>query len=167
MKENVLILFKPDVMAKGLSGVVLTRLWQSGLKLVAIRVVKVSRGLAQEHYRHLQDQPFYNDIVEYLQGKFHGSCPVMALVYSGEGAIKKLRDIAGATNPEEAAPHTIRGALGRITTAGIFENVLHVSSDRKEAEREIKLWFEADDIEDNLYPVKTKIVKSYQKKIWG
>ena len=99
MKENVLILFKPDVMAKGLSGVVLTRLWQSGLKLVAIRVVKMSRGLAQEHYRHLQDQPFIT-ISWNICRKICGSCPAMALIYSGEGAIKKLRDIAGATGPE-------------------------------------------------------------------
>jgi len=84
-----------------------------------------------------------------------------------KGRLKKCRTIAGATNPEEAAPDSIRGSYGRITTAGIFENVVHVSSDKEEAEREIKLWFDPDDITTNLYSTKTKTVNACKKKVWA
>ena len=81
--------------------------------------------------------------------------------------IKKCRELAGATNPEKADPTSIRGSFGRITTNGVFENVLHVSSDRREAQREIKLWFEPDDIVEELYPTQIKILKSVKKKAWA
>ena len=88
------------------------------------------------------------------------------MVYHGENAIKKVREIAGATNPEEADPISIRGAYGRITTSGIYENVIHSSTNEAEAEREIKLWFEPDEIIYNLYPVEEVTVKNAKKKVW-
>jgi nucleoside-diphosphate kinase len=76
----------------------------------------------------------------------------MALVYQGPDAIDHVRYIAGSTNPEEADPTSIRGAYGRITTKGVYENVIHASSDEKESEREIKLWFKPEEIVVPLYP---------------
>ena len=90
----------------------------------------------------------------------------MALVYWGKDAIKKCRELAGATNPEEAEPTSIRGSYGRITTSGVYENVIHVSSNEKEAEREIKLWFAPDEIIVDLYPIK-EIRKRAEKKVWA
>jgi nucleoside-diphosphate kinase len=90
----------------------------------------------------------------------------MALVYWGDDAITKVRQICGATNPEEADPVSIRGSYGRITTKGVYENVIHASTNEAEAEREIKLWFQPDDIIIDLYPTKT-VKKTVEKKIWA
>jgi nucleoside-diphosphate kinase len=91
----------------------------------------------------------------------------MALVYWGEDAIVKCRQLAGATNPEEADPTSIRGSYGRITTSGVYENVIHVSSDEKEAEREIKLWFQPDEVIVTLYPTKETIEEKKKSKGWA
>ncbi len=165
-KECVLVLLKPDVLAKGLAGNLLSRLSETGLELLAMKIVSVSRLLAEEHYRHLKDQPFYDGIIDYLQGKLHDGQKVVALVYSGKDAVKKCRIIAGATNPEEAHLKTIRGSLGRITTKGVFENLVHVSSDKKEAKREIQLWFSPDEIGADIFPIKSEVIKLYKKKVW-
>ena len=90
----------------------------------------------------------------------------MAMVYWGKDAINKVRDIAGATNPEEADPVSIRGSFGRITTKGVYENVIHASSDEKDAEREIKLWFKPAEIIVDLYPTKDTIIKDLKTKQW-
>ena len=167
MKEYVLVLFKPDVMAKGLMGHLLSRFSEIELDLVAMKIVAVPKELAEQHYSSLQDKPFYGEIVDYLRGKLHGGQRVAAFVYAGENAIRLCRGIAGATNPEEAHPKTIRGSMGRITTKGVYENAIHVSSDRKEAEREIKLWFTPDDLGENAFPTRVKDYKAYKNKIWA
>ena len=130
-------------------------------------MARVSRELAADHYRHLKDKPFFDDVVKYLQGEFHDRRKVMAMVYWGNDAIKKVRDIAGATNPGEADPVSIRGSYGRITTHGVFENVIHASSDEKDAEREIKLWFKPEDIIVDLYPTKEEVIKDLKTKSWA
>jgi nucleoside-diphosphate kinase len=89
------------------------------------------------------------------------------MVYWGNDAIKKVRDIAGATNPEEADPVSIRGSFGRITTQGVFENVIHASSDEKDAEREIKLWFKPEEIIVDLYPTQEAVIKDLKTKSWA
>jgi nucleoside-diphosphate kinase len=100
-------------------------------------------------------------------GEYHTK-RVMAMVYHGDDAIQKVRGICGATNPEEAEPGTIRGSFGRITTKGIYENVIHASSDPKDVEREIKLWFEPDDIVfDKLYPTKQATITIQKKRVWA
>jgi nucleoside-diphosphate kinase len=167
MTQAVLILIKPDGLKKSLTGNILTRLSETKLEIVAAKMVRVSRALAISHYEHLKDKPFFEDIIKYLQGELHGRRKVMALVYWGEEAIKKCRELAGATNPEEADPTSIRGSYGRITTRGIYENVIHVSSNEAEAVREIKLWFSPEEIIVDLYPVKEIAEPQHKKKIWA
>lgn len=158
--QQALILIKPDGLKKSLTGNILTKLSEGRLIIIGAKMVCVSRGLAEKHYYHLKDKPFFEELIKYIQGKYHHCERVMALVYQGAGAIKKVRSIAGATNPEEADPTSIRGAYGRITTKGVYENVIHTSSSPSEAEREIKLWFNPDEIVIPLYPaVKIKKVK--------
>ncbi len=157
MGQAVLILIKPDGLKKSLTGNILTRLSETKLEIVAAKMVRVSKELAEEHYKHLKDKPFFKEITKYLQGDLHDRKKVMALIYWGDEAIKKCRDLAGATNPEEAESTTIRGSYGRITTSGVYENVIHVSSNIAEAEREIKLWFFPKEIIVDLYPVKDKV----------
>lgn len=165
--QATLILIKPDGLKKSLTGNILTRLSETKLEIVAAKMSRVPRELAQEHYRHLQDKPFFEDLLKYLQGDFHGRKKVMALVYWGEDAIKKCRELAGATNPEEAEATSIRGSYGRITTSGVYENVIHVSSSPDEAEREIKLWFHPEEIIVHLYPTKEVQAQATKVKAWA
>lgn len=165
MTQQTLVLIKPDGLKKSLTGNVLTRLSETKLDIVAAKIVKVSKQLAEAHYLFLKDKPFFNDLLKYLMGEYHKK-KVMALVYWGEDAISKVRQICGATNPEEADPVSIRGAYGRITTKGVYENVIHASTNEEEAEREIKLWFQPDDIILQLYPAKT-VKDSVERRIWA
>lgn len=167
MKEPTLVVIKPDGLQKSLTGNILTRLSETKLIIIGAKIVEVSRELAEEHYKHLKDKPFFEEIVSYLTGQYHIK-RTMALVYFGEDSIKKVRDICGATNPEEAAPGTIRGSYGRITTKGIYENVIHASSNTEDVEREIKLWFRPDEIVfEPLYPTKIITVKEEKKRVWA
>jgi nucleoside-diphosphate kinase len=168
MKDHaVLILIKPDGLKKSLTGNILTRLSETKLEIIASKMVRVSRELAVAHYEHLKSEPFFDDLIKYIQGELHDRRKVMALVYGGEGSIKKCRDLAGATNPEQAESTSIRGSYGRITTSGLYENVIHVSSNPAEAEREIKLWFEPDEIIVDLYATKMTTVTPVTKRCWA
>jgi nucleoside-diphosphate kinase len=167
MDEATLILIKPDGLKKSLTGNILARLSETKLEIVAAKIKRVSRELAIAHYQHLKDKPFFEDLIKYLQGEIHNRRKVMALIYWGEDAIKKCRQLAGATNPEEADSTSIRGSYGRITTRGLYENVIHVSSNEPEAEREIKLWFSPDDIIVDLYPTKEVAEKSNKARAWA
>jgi nucleoside-diphosphate kinase len=165
MLEQTLILIKPDGLKKSLTGNVLTRLSETKLDIVGAKIVRVSRELAEEHYQHMKDKPFFEELIRYIMGEYHKK-KVMALVYWGEGAILKVRDICGKTNPEEADAVSIRGAYGRITTKGVYENVTHASANQEDAEREIKLWFEPEEIIIDIYPV-TEITEEVRKQKWA
>lgn len=165
MNQQTLVLIKPDGLKKSLTGNVVTRLSETKLDIVAAKIVKVSRELAEQHYIMLKDKPFFEELLKYLMGEYHKK-KVMALVYWGDDAIKKVRQACGSTNPEEADPVSIRGAYGRITTKGVYENIIHASANEPEAEREIKLWFQPDDIIIDMYP--SKIVKDKcERRIWA
>ena len=164
--EATLILIKPDGLVKSLTGNILTRLSETKLEIVAAKMVRVSEELARQHYQHLSNEPFFEDIIKYIMGELHQRRKVMALVYWGKNAIQKVRQLAGATNPEQAEATSIRGSYGRITSEGLYENVIHCSANPPEAEREIKMWFQPDEIIVELYPSKVISEKSYQRKAW-
>lgn len=167
MIQQTLVIVKPDGLKKSLTGNILTRLSETKLRIVAAKVVHVSPELAEKHYIHLKDKPFFQEVVNYICGELHGAeyRRVLAMVYRGDDAIVKVRKLAGTTNPEEAEATSIRGQYGRLTTKGLFENVLHCSSDEKEAEREIKLWFEPQEIAEDIFPVES-IEAKVQKTVW-
>ncbi len=165
-QEATLVIVKPDGLKKSLTGNILTRLSEAKLKIIGAKVVKVDNDLANTHYQYLKEQPFFQELIKYISGKLHGENRVMALVYWGDGAIGKVRRIAGATNPEEADPISIRGAYGRILTNGLYENVIHASSDPAEAEREIKLWFNPEEIVQELYPSKEEANPDHVWRVW-
>ena len=166
MNQQTLVLIKPDGLIKSLTGNILTRLSETKLEIVAAKMVRVSKALAVEHYRHLKKKPFFDELIKYIMGELHDRKKVLAMVYWGEDAISKVRELAGSTNPEEANPISIRGQYGRITTKGIYENVIHTSTNEIEAEREIKLWFEPDEIIVDLYPTKIVEIKNLKKRTW-
>jgi len=158
--ERTLVLIKPDGLVKSLTGNIITVLSETKLKIIATKVVKVTEDFAKKHYSELEDPlkkkfgdekgaEVFKNVIDYLQGKFHTD-RVLALVYSGENAIKKVREIAGETNPEKAPPTTIRGKYGRIhSETKVFENVIHCSDSKENAEREIALWFKPSEVVDH------------------
>jgi len=165
MTNPTLVLIKPDGLKKSLTGNVLTRLSETKLDIIGARIVRVSEELAREHYRELKKEPFFEELIKYIMGHYHKE-KVMALVYWGEDAIKKVRNICGATNPEQADTVSIRGQFGRITTKGVYENVIHASTDEKEAKREIELWFSPDELIRDVYPTKKKKM-SGEMRVWA
>ena len=164
--EQILVLIKPDALLYSLTGFIIERISAVHNPVIAAaKVVRVTQELAEEHYAMLKDKPFFEDLIKYIMGDYHKK-KVMALVYWGDDAINKVRQICGSTNPEEADPVSIRGAYGRITTKGVYENVIHASANEADAEREIKLWFQPDDIIAEMYPVKT-VKKSGEQRVWA
>jgi len=130
--ENTFIMVKPDGVARGLVGEVISRLERKGLKLEKIRGLIISEDLARTHYEEHVDKPFFPDLVEFIT-----SGPVVAMEWSGEEAISVCRSIMGATNPRDAAPGTIRGDFGLEVT----ENLVHGSDGADSAKRELDLFF--------------------------
>ena len=147
-------MIKPDAMIKNLYGLILDATAQSGLKLVGAKLVKTKKEVIEKHYEVHKGKPFYDKLVDHLMGKYHID-EVFAMVYSGENAIKRMREFAGETHPEKAKPTSLRGRFGRIhTTTDVFENVVHVSDAPETAEAEIKLWFSPEELTETIYPTK-------------
>src|SRR5258708_18333374 len=98
--QHTLILIKPDGLKKSLTGNILTKLAETRLIIVGAKVAQVSRDLAAAHYQHLKDKPFFEELLRYIQGEMYGPDyrRVLAMVYRGEDAIRKVRDISEATN---------------------------------------------------------------------
>ncbi|MBI2575909.1 nucleoside-diphosphate kinase [Candidatus Woesearchaeota archaeon] len=155
--EQCLVLIKPDGLVKSLTGDIISKFSETELIIVGSKVVQVTRELAEEHYHHLREEKFFDELIKYIMGEYHTK-RVLALVYHGENAIKKVRKIVGLTNPELAEPTSIRGKYGRVTSKGVFENVVHASENPKEAEREIKLWFRPEELVYTIYPTEAKNV---------
>ena len=174
--EQTLVLIKPDGLIKSLTGNIITALSETKLKIVGAKVVSVSKELAEKHYSELRErliqkfgkekgEDIFNETLEYIQGNYHTN-RVLALVYEGEKAIEKIKNLAGSTNPEEAEPISIRGRFGRINSkTQVFENVVHISDSEKNAKREIQLWFEPEELTNIIYPIK-KEKQSMEKIVW-
>jgi len=147
MAEKTLVLIKPDAIAKGLAGNIISDIDKIGLKIIGLKIVKVKKELAEEHYYEHKEKPFFQDLISHITGKLHNNSNVIAIVYEGENAIKKIRELAGETNPEKADFISLRGKYGRINAQiKCFENVIHASDSVENANREIALWFRKDEI---------------------
>jgi nucleoside-diphosphate kinase len=148
-KERTLVLIKPDGIVKSLVGNIITALSETKLKIVAAKVINVKRELAEKHYSELKMKrpDIFEGVLDYIMGKHHGTPRVIALVYEGENAINKVREICGETNPEKAHPTSLRGKYGRINSiTGVMENVVHTSDSQESAAKEISLWFKEEEI---------------------
>lgn len=133
MSERTLVLIKPDGVERGLVGEVVSRIEQKGLKLVALELRTVARGLAEEHYAEHKEKPFFGELLEFIT-----SGPVVAIAVEGPRAITAFRQLAGGTDPvAKATPGTIRGDYGLETQY----NLVHGSDSPESAERELKIWF--------------------------
>ena len=135
--ERSLVLVKPDAMERGLAGAILARLQGGGLKLTALRMLHMDMALAGRHYAIHKDKPFFKDLVDYIT-----SMPIVAAVFSGEGAVERIRKAMGATDPARAAPGTIRQQYG----LDIQRNSTHASDSPENAEKEIAIFFKKGEI---------------------
>lgn len=134
--ERTLVLVKPDGVRRGLSGEILRRIETKGYTLRAVELKNATTELLAAHYAEHEGKPFYGPLVEFMM-----SGPVLAVVAEGEGVIPGFRSLAGATNPTDAAPGTIRGDLGRDWGTKVQQNLVHGSDSTDSAAREIALWF--------------------------
>ena len=130
--ERTLILVKPDAFARGLTGEIVARFENKGLKIVAMRHMQVDEDLAKQHYAEHEGKPFFGELVEFIT-----SGPIVAMVLEGTEAIRSARQVIGATNPLEAAPGSIRGDFA----IEVGQNMVHGSDSWESAEREAKLFF--------------------------
>jgi nucleoside-diphosphate kinase len=135
--ERSLVLIKPDAMQRGLAGIIISRLERRGLKIVALKMVQMDSALARRHYAVHQDKPFFNDLV-----KFITSTPIIAAVFEGQKAIEAVRQTMGATDPVKSAPGSIRGDFG----LDIQQNLVHGSDSAENAAKEIRLFFNPEEI---------------------
>ena len=135
--ERTLVLVKPDAVTRGLTGSIIHRLEEQGLKLVALKMLQMDNNLARKHYAPHQGKPFFEGLVAYIC-----SAPVVAAVFEAEGAIQLARKTMGATDPAKAEGGTIRGDWG----LDIERNSVHGSDSAETARREIELFFGDDEI---------------------
>ena len=165
MIEQSLVLIKPDAVKKNLLGYIINKLSEKNIKIVGIKPIKVTETLAIKHYSNLKEKPFFREVIDYLIGKNYGVEYIFAIVYEGEDCINIIRNLAGSTNPEEADSTSIRGTFGRITTRGDYENVIHASSSKIDAEKEIKLWFSPSELMHTIYET-IEMKENYSKISW-
>ncbi len=146
-EEKVLVLIKPDAMARKLFGIILYDLAHLDLNMIGLKLVNVQKHLAEKHYEVHREKPFYPDLLKYIMGEFHNVHSIIAIAYQGEDAIKKLRDYAGKTNPDDADPSTLRGRYGKVNSkTNNFDNVMHISDSPENGEKEISIWFSKEEI---------------------
>jgi nucleoside-diphosphate kinase len=130
--ERTLILVKPDAFARGLTGEIIARFENKGLKIVALRHMTVTEDLAKQHYAEHEGKPFFGELVGFIT-----SGSIVALLLEGQDAIKAARQVIGATNPLEAAPGSIRGDFA----ISVGQNMVHGSDSPESGEREAALFF--------------------------
>lgn len=135
--ERTLVLIKPDAIQRGLTGEIISRLERRGLRIVAMKMMRLDQSLAHRHYAEHREKPFFPSLVQFIT-----SAPLIACVMEGPHAIEVVRQTMGATDPKKAAPGTIRGDLG----LDITHNLVHGSDSPQTAQREIALFFQEDEI---------------------
>ena len=136
-QERTFVMIKPDAHGRRLSGEVLARFERRGFTLRGLKLLRVSRDQAAQHYAEHEGKPFYPDLVDFIT-----SGPVVAMVLEGPAAVSTVRTMMGATNPLDSAPGTIRGDYA----LEIGENVVHGSDSPESAERELAIYFTEDEL---------------------
>ncbi len=137
--ERSLVLIKPDAMQRGLAGEIISRLEKRGLKIVAMKMLQMDKGLAQRHYAIHEGKAFFNELVDFIT-----SSPIIAGIFQGKDAVNLIRQTMGETDPANALPGTIRGDFG----LDIGHNLIHGSDSVESASKEITLFFSAEEICD-------------------
>jgi nucleoside-diphosphate kinase len=137
MTERTVVLIKPDGVQRLLVGRLLARYEERGLKLAAMKMIRIDRAFAERHYAVHREKPFFGALVDFIT-----SGPLVAVALEGPNAVSAARAINGATRPPEAAPGTIRGDLALET----LHNIVHASDGPETAAEELSLWFRPDEL---------------------
>ncbi|NQS75760.1 MAG: nucleoside-diphosphate kinase [Peptococcaceae bacterium] len=137
--ERTYLMVKPDGVQRGLVGEIITRIEKKGFKISALKMLQISREMAEKHYGEHVGKPFFESLVGFIT-----SGPVVAMVVEGKDVVKAAREMMGATDPLKAAPGTIRGTMG----IDIGRNVIHGSDSKESAAREIALFFDEKELCD-------------------
>ena len=137
--QKTFVMIKPDAVQRGLIGEIIGRFEKKGIKVVAMKLISVSKELAEKHYEIHRGKPFFEPTVQYIT-----SSPVVAMVLEGINAIDMVRDMMGKTDPQKAEMGTIRGDFGQF----IGRNIVHGSDSKETAQFEINLWFKDSEIAD-------------------
>jgi nucleoside-diphosphate kinase len=137
VNERTLVLIKPDGVQRLLTGRILARYEDRGLKVVGLKLIRVSSELAERHYAVHREKPFFRGLVDFMT-----SAPLVAAVLEGPNAIAVVRAMNGATRPHEAAPGSIRGDFALETA----QNLVHASDSPENATAEMELWFASDEL---------------------
>ena len=137
MAERTFVLLKPDAVQRALVGEIIARFERRGLRLVAMKMLRVTRSLAETYYAEHKGKPFFEPLMAYITAG-----PVVAMVLEGDGAVAAVRKMMGKTNSAEAEPGTIRGDFALT----IGRNIIHGSDSTESAKREIPLFFKGDEI---------------------
>ncbi len=137
--QTTLIILKPDAIHRRLIGPIITRFENKGLRIIGMKMMKVTRALAEQHYAEHKGKPFYDDLIAFIT-----SSPVLALAVRGNDAVAVCRKLIGKTKGTEAEPGTIRGDFG---LSGAF-NLVHGSDSETSAARELELWFNTNELND-------------------
>ncbi|MFO8061237.1 MAG: nucleoside-diphosphate kinase [Bacillota bacterium] len=138
MNERTFVMVKPDGVQRGLIGEIIARLERRQVKLIAAKVMRMDRSLAERHYDVHRGKPFFSSLIEYIT-----SGPVVSMVWEGPNAIAAVRATMGSTHPLEATPGTVRGDFG----LDIDRNLVHSSDGPETAEREVSLFFEPSELQ--------------------
>jgi nucleoside-diphosphate kinase len=137
VKEQTLVLIKPDAMQRGLVGEIVTRFEKKGLKLVGMKMMGLDEALLREHYAHIADKPFFPGLAKFMQGT-----PVIAMCWEGLEVVDAVRKITGITKARQAEAGSIRGDFAMSVSC----NVVHASDSVENAEKEVKRFFKTDEI---------------------
>jgi len=132
MIERTFLMFKPDAVQRGIMGRIMCRLEDKGFKPIAMKLMRIPRELAERHYGEHKGKSFYEPLLEYIT-----SGPSLCMVWEGDNIISVMRNMMGATNPQDASSGTIRGDFGQQTG----RNIIHGSDSPESAKREIELFF--------------------------
>ena len=132
LSERTFVMVKPDGVERGLVGEIVGRIEGAGLKVTSMRRLRLDRGMAERLYEVHRGKDFFERLVDHVT-----SGEVVLMVVEGEGAVRRVRELAGATDPAKAARGTIRGDFG----TGVTENVVHTADSPESAERELRLFF--------------------------
>jgi nucleoside-diphosphate kinase len=137
--QRTLVLVKPDGVQRGLVGAIIARLEGRGLKLIGLKMMRITKDVASRHYAEHQGKPFYDGLIAFIT-----SGPVVAMIWEGREAVSVVRSLIGATDPLKAAPGTIRGDLA----LDLGMNLIHGSDSPARARDEIALFFEPNELHE-------------------
>lgn len=135
--ERTLVIIKPDAIQRSFVGEIISRFEKKGLKIIGMKMIKMNKETAKEHYSHLISKPFYSDLENFIT-----SHPVIVLVLEGKECVQVVRDMVGATNSRKALPGTIRGDYSMSTS----RNIIHASDSLETAQKEIKRFFKENEL---------------------